>query len=127
MCLWVDNVFVISLVVKDEFGVTQRILAEFTRNKINIDSIVGGTCEQPGKSRIVISMIDENDALTAATRLQTLQDVYEMEMIPPERQAAYALMAMSSGGVGVVGRSAEVNEIIERSKPERYVKALNAL
>ena len=36
---------VISLIVKNEFGVMQRIMGEFTRNKINVESIVVGKCE----------------------------------------------------------------------------------
>ena len=119
--------FVISLIVKNEFGVMQRVMAEFTRNKINVETIVVGKCEVPGRSRVVLSMIDENDAKTAATKLQTLQDVYEVELVPKSGQAAYALMSTSNGNVGVVGGSEQVEEIIERSKPERFVKALNAL
>ena len=44
--------FVISLIVKNEFGVMQRVMGEFTRNKINVETIVVGKCEAPGKSRL---------------------------------------------------------------------------
>ena len=66
-------------------------------------------------------------ALTAIGRLQKLQDVYEAELIPESGQSAYALLSTSNGNVGVVGGSDQVEELIERSKPEHYVKALNAL
>ena len=36
---------VMSMVVNDEFGVMQRILQEFTRRKINVETIVVGKCE----------------------------------------------------------------------------------
>ena len=36
--------YVLSLVVKNEFGVMQRIMGEFTRNRINVESIVVGKC-----------------------------------------------------------------------------------
>ncbi len=119
--------YVISLVVKNEFGVMQRVMAEFTRNKINVETIVVGKCEIPGKSRVVLSMNKEEDAHKAAAKMQTLQDVYDVEIVPESGQSAYALMSTSNGNVGVVGGSEQVEEIIERSKPERFVKALNAL
>ncbi len=40
--------YVISLIVKNEFGVMQRVMGEFTRNKINVETIVVGKCELPG-------------------------------------------------------------------------------
>jgi len=76
---------------------------------------------------MVLSVIEKEAAETALGRLQKLQDVYEAEMIPPEGQSAYALMTTSNGNVGLVGGAAQVDEIIERSKAEKYVMALNAL
>ena len=119
--------FVISLIVKNEFGVMQRVMGEFTRNKINIETIVVGKCKAPGKSRMVLSVIDEGKAKLAIGRLQKLQDVYGCELVPEAGQSAYALISTSNGNVGVVGGSDQVEEIIARSGPEKYVKALNAL
>ncbi|MEA4977278.1 MAG: acetolactate synthase [Methanomassiliicoccaceae archaeon] len=119
--------YVISLVVKNEFGVMQRVMGEFTRNKINVETIVVGKCEQPGKSRMVLSVIDKNDAVTAMGRLEKLQDIYESELVTEEGQSAYALLSTSKGNVGVVGSSDQVDEIIEMSAPDKYVSALNAL
>jgi acetolactate synthase-1/3 small subunit len=118
---------VISLIVKNEFGVMQRVMGEFTRNKINVETIVVGKCEVPGKSRMVLSVIDKDAADTAMGRLEKLQDVYDAELIPSEGQSAYALMSTSDGNVGLVGGAAQVEEIIERSRSEKYVMALNAL
>ena len=111
----------------NEFGVMQRVMGEFTRNKINVETIVVGKCEQQGKSRMVLSVIDENEAKLAIGRLQKLQDVYDTELVPESGQSAYALISTSNGNVGVVGGSDQVEEIIARSEPEKYVKALNAL
>ncbi|MDR0523328.1 MAG: acetolactate synthase [Candidatus Methanoplasma sp.] len=119
--------YVISLVVRNEFGVMQRVMGEFTRNKINVETIVVGKCEAPGRSRMVLSVVGRDAAETALGRLRKLQDVYEAELVPEAGQSAYALMSTTSGNVGVVGGSAQVEEIIERSRPDRYVKALNAL
>ena len=118
---------VISLIVKNEFGVMQRVMGEFTRNKINVETIVVGQCELPGKSRMVLSVVGHDAAQTAIGRLQKLQDVYEAELIPESGQSAYALISTSNGNVGLVGGSDEVEEVIDRMKPDHYVKALNAL
>jgi len=118
---------VISLIVKNEFGVMQRVMGEFTRNRINVETIVVGKCEVPNRSRMVLSVIDRDDAELAMGRLNKLQDVYGAELILPEGQSAYALISTDNGNVGLVGGAAQVNEIIERSKGERYVMALNAL
>ena len=63
----------------------------------------------------------------AIGRLQKLQDDYDAELVPESGQSAYALLSTSNGNVGVVGGSDQVEELIDRSKPDRYVKALNAL
>lgn len=118
---------VISLVVKNEFGVMQRVMGEFTRNKINVETIVVGKCELPGKARMVLSVIGKENAETAMGRLEKLQDVYCAQLVEESGQSAYALLYTSNGNVGVVGGSEQVEEIIERSKPKKYVKALNAL
>ena len=118
---------VISLIVKNEFGVMQRVMGEFTRNKINVETIVVGKCELPGKSRMVLSVVSHEEALTAIGRLQKLQDVYEAALIPESGQSAYALISTTNGNVGLVGGSDEVEEVIDRMAPDHYVKALNAL
>mgnify|MGYP001499305532 FL=1 len=118
---------VISLIVKNEFGVMQRVMGEFTRNKINVETIVVGKCETPGRARMVLSVIGKDSAETAMGRLEKLQDVYGAQLVEESGQSAYALLYTSSGNVGVVGGSEQVEEIIERTRPEKYVKALNAL
>ncbi len=64
-----ETMFVISLLVKNEFGVMQRVMGEFTRNKINVETIVVGKCEKQGRSRMVLSVIDENEANLVLGRL----------------------------------------------------------
>jgi len=118
---------VISLIVKNEFGVMQRIMGEFTRNKINVETIVVGKCELPGKARIVLSVIGKDAADTAISRLKRLQDVYSAQIVEEDGQSSYALITTANGLVGLIGRSADVEEIIDRTKPERYVKTLSAL
>lgn len=119
--------YVISLIVKNEFGVMQRIMGEFTRNKINVESIVVGKCETPGKSRMVLAVNDRDAAELAAGRLQKLMDVFEISIVEENMYMTFALMSTSGGAVGVVGQPAQVDDIIDRAKPEKYVVALNAL
>ena len=116
---------VLSLIVKNEFGVMQRIMGEFTRNKINVESIVVGKCEYPGRSRMVLSVIDRDAAELAAGKLQKLMDVFEIRIV--DKYAAFALMSTTDGGVGVVGQPEQVEELTDRAKPEKYIVALNAL
>ena len=119
--------YVISLIVKNEFGVMQRVMGEFTRNKINVETIVVGKCEQQGKSRMVLSVIDENEAKLAIGRLQKLQDVYDTELVPESGQSAYALISTSNGNVGVVGGSDQVEEIIAKAQSGDYEALLREL
>ena len=118
---------VISLIVKNEFGVMQRIMGEFTRNKINVETIVVGKCECPGRSRMVLAVIDKDQAELAAGKLQKLMDVFEIRMVEDRKYTSFALISTTGGAVGVVGEPSQVEDIIDRSKPEKYVMALNAL
>ena len=102
---------VISLIVKNEFGVMQRVMGEFTRNKINVETIVVGKCEQVGKSRMVLSVIDKDQATLAVGRLEKLQDVFDARLVEESGQSAYALISTTGGNVGVVGVSSQVDEI----------------
>ena len=119
--------YCISLVVKNEFGVMQRVMGEFTRNKINVETIVVGKCEVPGKSRIVLSVVQKDIAELAASRLLKLQDVYNVELISEAGQSAYALISTSHGNVSVAGGSDQVEELIDNNAPDKFVMALNAL
>ena len=119
--------YCISLVVKNEFGVMQRVMGEFTRNKINVETIVVGKCEIPGKSRIVLSVVQKDVAELAASRLQKLQDVYGVELIPEAGQSAYALISTTHGNVSVAGGIDQVEELIDKNASDKYVMALNAL
>ena len=53
-------------------------------------------------------------------------DVFEIEL-KDEKYTAFALISTTGGAVGVVGKPSQVQDIIDRSKPEKYVMALNAL
>ncbi|MEM3059337.1 MAG: ACT domain-containing protein [Methanomassiliicoccales archaeon] len=118
---------VISMIVNDQFGVMQRVMGEFTRKKINVETIVVGKCEIPGKARIVLSVKERKQAEQAVERLARLQDVIEVEIIDESRHEAYALVANSFGKARLIGSIEEVDNIIEITKPAKYIKTMNAL
>lgn len=118
---------VISMIVNDQFGVMQRVMGEFTRKKINVETIVVGKCELPGKARIVLSVKDRKQAEQAVERLTRLQDVIEVETIDESRHEAYALVSNSFGKARLIGSIEEVDALIETTKPSKYIKTINAL
>jgi acetolactate synthase-1/3 small subunit len=118
---------VISMVVNDEFGVMQRVMGVFTRKRINVDTIVVGRCEIAGKSRIVLTVKDMAMANVAVADLKRLHDVVQVEVADTTRHEAYALVENSHGKARLVGTLAEVDKIIEASKPEIFIRAVNAL
>jgi acetolactate synthase I/III small subunit len=118
---------VISMIVNDEFGVMQRIMGEFTRKKINVETIVVGKCELDGKARIVLTVLERPQAEQAVDRLERLHDVLEVDIVDETRHEAYALVANKEGKARLIGSIPEVAGLIESMKPEKYIQAVNAL
>lgn len=118
---------VISMVVNDEFGVMQRIMGEFTRKKINVETIVVGKCEMEGKARIVLTVKEKQQAEQAVERLERLHDVLEVSIVDETRHEAYALVSNGNGKARLIGSIPEVTRLIESMKPEKYIQAVNAL
>jgi acetolactate synthase-1/3 small subunit len=117
----------ISIVVNDEFGVMQRVMGVFTRKRINVDTIVVGRCEIASKSRIVLTVKDMEMANVAVADLKRLHDVVHVEVVDATRHEAYALVENSLGKARLVGSLAEVDKIIETSKPDVFIRVVNAL
>lgn len=118
---------VISMVVNDEFGVMQRVMGVFTRKKINVDTIVVGRCEITGKSRIVLTVKDAQMADVAVADLKRLHDVVQVEVVDNTRHEAYALVSNSVGQARLVGNLEEVDKMIEATRPDAFIRAVNAL
>ncbi|HUV24627.1 MAG TPA: ACT domain-containing protein [Methanomassiliicoccales archaeon] len=118
---------VISMIVNDEFGVMQRVMGEFTRKKINVETIVVGKCELEGKARIVLTVLGRDNAELALERLERLHDVLEIDILNETRHEAYALVANEEGKVRLIGSIQEVTKLIDSMKPEKYIQAVNAL
>ena len=96
--------YVISLIVKNEFGVMQRVMGEFTRNKINVETIVVGKCEVPGKSRMVLSVIDKGEAELAMGRNCRMSTVRNWSPSPdsPHMRSFRLLTATSEWSEGLI-------------------------
>lgn len=118
---------VISLVVHDQPGVMQRVMGIFTRRRINVETIVVGKCEQPGQARIVLSVLEPRHVQVVIEHLRRQQDVIEATAVPPERHEAYALIAEERGATRLTGAIDEVQNVIEKTKPSRYIVTVNAL
>ena len=118
---------VISMIVNDQFGVMQRVMGEFTRKKINVETIVVGKCELEGKARIVLTVLGRDQADLAVERLERLHDVLEVDILDETRHEAYALLSNQEGKARLIGSIPEVTKLNEAMKPEKYIEAVNAL
>lgn len=120
-------VAVISMLVDDEPGVMQRVMGEFTRKRINVETIVVGKCEKPEKARIVLSITDPAKAEAVVEHLLMLQEVNEAEIVDEMRHEAYALMMNAEGEARMTGTIEEINRFIEQAKPQKYISTVSAL
>lgn len=118
---------VISLLVDDIPGVMQRVMGEFTRKRINVETIVVGKCEKPEKARIVLSVSVRAQAEAVLEHLRMLQEVNHAEMVEEENHEAYALIGNGEGRMRMTGSIDEIKKIIDRTQPTKYIWAVNAL
>ena len=71
---------VLSLLVRNEAGVTSRISALFTRRGYSMESITGGVTEDAKISRLTVVVSGEDDVLEQVTKqLAKLDDVVKIE------------------------------------------------
>jgi acetolactate synthase-1/3 small subunit len=118
---------VLMLLVYDQPGVMQRVMGEFTRKRINVDTIVVGKCEMPERARIVLSITDSERAIAVIEHLRALHEVIDIEVVDEDRHEAYAVLFSKEGICRVTGSVDEVNSIISKSQPEKYIMAMNAI
>jgi len=120
-------VAVISMLVEDEPGVMQRIMGEFTRKRINVETIVVGKCERTDKARIVLSVTEPAKAEAVMEHLKSLQEVVEAEIVDKERHESYALMLNAHGKAMMTGSIEEIADVIDKTKPQKYISTISAL
>ena len=120
-------VAVISMLVEDEPGVMQRVMGEFTRKRINVETIVVGKCERSDKARIVLSVTEPAKAEAVLEHLKSMQEIVEAEIVDEQRHEAYALMLNGHGEARITGSIQEIEDIIEKTKPQKYIRTISAL
>ena len=118
---------VMMLLVYDQPGVMQRVMGEFNRKRINVETIVVGKCEMPDKARIVLSIEDKEKAVSVLEHVRALHEVIDADLVDHERHEAYALLFGKEGVCRVTGTVKEVDAIVSKSKPERYIQAMNEI
>ncbi len=117
----------IMLLVYDQPGVMQRVMGEFTRKRINVETIVVGKCEMPERARIVLSVKDRDRASSVLEHLRALHEVIEADLVDQPRHEAYALLVNKEGTCRITGSVDEVEAVIKKSQPERYIETMNAI
>jgi len=115
------------MLVYDQPGVMQRVMGEFNRKRINVETIVVGKCEVPDRARIVLSIEDKEKALSVTEHLRALQEVIEVDLVDASKHEAYALLESKEGVCRLTGTVQEVDTIIKKSQPEKYIMAMNAI
>jgi len=118
---------VMMLLVYDQPGVMQRVMGEFNRKRINVETIVVGKCEMPDRARIVLSIEDREKASSVIEHLRALQEVIECDLVDYSRHEAYALLFSKEGVCRVTGTVEEVEDIVQKSQADRYIQAMNAI
>jgi acetolactate synthase-1/3 small subunit len=118
---------VMMLLVYDQPGVMQRVMGEFNRKRINVETIVVGKCEISDRARIVLSITDREKALNVIEHIRALQEVIECDLVDQSRHEAYALLSSKEGLCRLTGSVEEVEAIVSKSQPEKYIQAMNAI
>ena len=118
---------VMMLLVYDQPGVMQRVMGEFNRKRINVETIVVGKCEIADRARIVLSIADKEKAMNVIEHIRALQEVIECDLVDHSRHEAYALLSVKEGRCRLTGSVEEVEAIVSKSQPEKYIQAMNAI
>ncbi|MCU0852131.1 MAG: acetolactate synthase [Thermoplasmata archaeon] len=118
---------VMMMLVYDQPGVMQRVMGEFNRKRINVETIVVGKCEMADRARIVLSISDREKALAVIEHLKALQEVIECDLVDHSRHEAYALLCNKEGVCRLTGSVDQVDSIVKKSQPEKFIQAMNAI
>ena len=136
---------VISLLVDNTAGVTQRVTSLFSRRGYNIDSITGGETADPRFSRITVVAEGDDDVLEQITKqLRKLVDVVDLKVLDPsnsvtrelvlvkirvspeQRQDVITMADVFRGRVVDVGRNSLIIELTgTRDKLDAFLRLLD--
>lgn len=101
--------YTIGMLVSNQFGVLTRISGMFGRRGFNIDSLEVGVTEDPGRSRMTITVTGEDaDRDQIIKQLEKLQDVFVVREMIPEQIVSRELILIK-----VSATSATRQEIID--------------
>lgn len=116
---------VLSLLVHDDWGVMQRIMAVFTRKRISVDSILAGPCEKEGCARVVLAS-EHPQFPKMLEHVRRVHDVIEADFIENDAEG-FALVRSPSGRRPYAGKAEEVDAKLSEEDGAEYVKAYGAL
>lgn len=86
---------VIAMYVENKHGVLARVSGLFMRRGFNIDSLTVGETEDPGFSRITITMNgDEREQQQVINQVMKLQNVKRVKLLGPENSVERELMLL---------------------------------
>lgn len=137
---------VISLLVDNTAGVTQRVSGLFSRRGYNIESITGGETADPRYSRITVVAEGDDDVLEQITKqLRKLVDVVDLKVLDPDnsvtrelvlvkirvrpeqRQSVVTLSDVFRGKIVDVGQDSLIVELTgNHDKLEAFLRLLSA-
>ena len=66
-------------------------------------------------------------AVSVLEHLRALHEVIDADLVDHDRHEAYALLFGKEGVCRVTGTVKEVDTIVSKSQPERYIQAMNAI
>ena len=116
---------VLSLLVHDDWGVMQRIMAVFTRKRISVDTILAGPCEKDGCARVILAS-KHPQFPRMLEHVRRVHDVIEAEFIENNAEG-FALVRTASGRKAVAGTAEEVDAKLSEEDGAEYVRAYGAL
>lgn len=87
-----DNKFILSVYVDNQFGVLTRVTSMFTRRGFNIDTLTVGETESPEYSRITMTLSGDGYAREQMiNQLRKLYNVKKVEILEREKSFAREL------------------------------------
>ncbi len=87
--------FIISMLVSNQFGVLTRISGMFARRGFNIDSLTVGETEHPELSRMTVTMTGDDYAREQMVKqLRKLHDVQEIKVMDREQSVSRELILL---------------------------------
>ncbi|MBQ8509701.1 MAG: acetolactate synthase small subunit [Clostridia bacterium] len=93
--------FVVGVLVENKHGVLMRVTSLFARRGFNIDSLTVGETENHARSRITITSTADDATKTQIIRqLCKLQEVVEIDVMPPESTVIRELMLIKLRATG---------------------------